>query len=469
MKAFFLRSQLIFVAQILLLTFGLTMNLVIRFNSRTDLTPGKMYSIAEATQKALGEMRGPVEVEAFYPQDDPARQNFEVFLKQCRMIHNRFRYNFYDPDRVPSLTKQYKIKDLYTVILRFQNRFERIVQPTEQSFTNALVRLLHPQKLELCFVTGHAEAQLDKKDRNGYSAFSEILKENNYGIQTIILNRDKVPAGCQVVVIPGPHHDLDAQEFQILMKTFQDGKGILFLVDPMDTGEGKQFVSFAKQFGVELGSDVIVDKASRMVGGDFLVTLVNQYVMQHPVTRDFQQPTFFPVTRSVQPSVDLPKSLEAVPLSLSSPDSWAETNLALLEKGEATFDSSYDLLGPIPVAVAVESKKPAPAPQPGNPKAPALRNKPSVSGGRIVFVGDSDFLTNAYIDLSGNVDFALNAIQWLAKDDRFIMLRPRDEEFRPLLLNRKQKIGAILFAAGLIPAFFLVLGFVNAGRRKKYL
>lgn len=450
MKRLWIRLELAYAALILLATFSLILSMQIRWNTRWDLTPGKMYSLDEMTQRTLKSMDGQLHIRAFYPQDDPARKNFEVFLKQCQLALPRLQFDFLDPDRVPTLTEKYRVKDIYTVILEYKNRTERIVQPTEQSFTSALVRLLSPQVSEVCAVTGHGEAVFGGKDRTSYEMFRGFLSDNNMNLQEVILTRDKVPEACTSVLVAGPHNDFTMEEFQILKDAFHAGKGILFLIDPMEAGEGKEFGAFFKSFGVDLGMNVIVDKASRMVGGDFLVALVSQYMTQHPITKDFVQPTLFPVTRSVQPAVEMPADLDVIPLALSSNESWAETNLAQLEKGEANFESSYDIIGPIPMAVAVETKttKDSDSKAVGNPQ----------KGGRLVVIGDSDFVSNAYFDLSGNANFALSALRWLGKEDLLITLRPRNEEFRPMLLSQRQRLLLIGVSLGAIPGLVLLAG-----------
>lgn len=463
MKRFFIRIQLVFVSIILFATLVMVMSLVVKNNYRWDATSEKIYSLSESTVKLLKNLQSaPVDILAFYPHDDQARMAFEVFLKQCQFHHPHFRYHFYDPDRVPSLAKKYNVKKFYTVVLMYQGRSETIAEPTEESFTNALLRLANPKRFNLCFVTSHGESSLEDKDKTGLAALKETVESMNYGTHEVILLRDAVPDVCNVMIVAGPHQDFDATEFRYIKKAFISGRGILFLIDPMDPGAGKSFRDFMASFGVLMSEDVIVDKMSRMVGGDFLVPLVNQYMVDHPITATFEKPTFFPVARSLQPSGESSKTLDVVPLALTSDRSWSETNLQTLEKGEASFEpTTGDLQGPLPVAVAVQGTiapeetqdKNTPSPSP-SPAASA----PPEKKGRLVVIGDSDFVTNSYIGLSGNMDFALNAIQWLTQDDRFISIHPRQPEFKPLLLSQEQKTLLLLICIAGLPVAALIFG-----------
>lgn len=438
---------------------AMMMALAIRYNHRWDLTKEKVFSLPESTEGLIKSMSGsPVEVMAFYPQDDPARENFEVFLKQCQLLHPHFKYNFYDPDRVPSLANQHHVKDIFTVILSYQGRTERVVGPTEENFTNALLKLATPKKLEICFVSGHGEAPLAEKERSGYLALAETLKSHNYAVHEIILARDNIPATCHVTVVAGPHKDLDPQEYTAIEEAFKQGKGILFLLDPMDPGTGKSFTDFIRKFGIEVGSDVIVDKMSRMAGGDFLVAFVDQYLTDHPVTDGLNQPTLFPVARSVQPSTEPKPDLEIFPLAMSGTGSWAEHNLADLEKGSAVFETDKDVSGPIPVACGVEAKGDAVT------VTELGKNK---SGGRMIVVGDSDFLTNGYIHLSANEAFALRSVQWLTKDDRYVSVGRRKLEFQPLFLNTHQRFVVLVTVLFALPGTFFLIGAIRVIWRKK--
>lgn len=442
MKQVLIRLQLTVVSIVLLITMGLTLVLVMRFNRRWDFTREKIYSLSPSTLELLNLMQGnKIEVLAFYPHEDPARGNFEIFLKECNLHHPNFSYNFYDPDRSPHLAGRLEIKEFYTVLVRYQDRVERIVGPTEENFTNALLRLANPKRYTLCFLTGHGEALLSSQERNGLSALRDSLENNNYTLRDIVLTRDQVPEACNVIVVPGPHRDLDAGESKLLKDFFEKGNAVFYLLDPMDTGAGHSFLNFMKQFGVIVGEDVVVDKMSKLVGGDFLMPVVNQYVAAHPITAKFDKPTFFPVVRSVQPSIETPADLEVVPLAMTSSGSWAESNLPELEKGEAAFESEADLAGPISIAVAIEQKKT------GNDKP-----------GRMVVIGDSDFVMNGYLGLSGNNDFFHSTVRWLTGDERFINIKARQPEFKPLFFTTGQRFTLFAVLLGLMPGSVLVLG-----------
>ena len=448
MKQFGLKLQLFVVSILLLAAFVLGMAAIERVNRRWDLTKNRVYSLSPQTLSVLDKLKNEkIQIWAFYPHEDPARENLEVFFKECRLHHRKFLYAFYDPDRFPSLAKHFEVNQFYTVIMQYQDRIERVVMPNEETFTNALLRLAAPKHYSLCFTTGHGESVLNGVERNSISQFKSALELQNYQVHEVILSRDKVPPFCDAMIVAGPHQEFDIDDFATLKAAFKTGTSIFFLIDPMDPGTGKSFHNFLKNFGVELGENVIVDKMSRVVGGDFLVALVSQYVMGHPITEHFNQTTFFPVSRSVQPSTEATPGIEVVPLAVSGSGSWAETNLVDLEKGEAQFDASSDLAGPICLSVAAQES--------------------GEKGGRMVVVGDSDFITDAYLQLSGNLSLAQNMIRWLVRDDRFVSLPPRELEFKPLFLTESQRNKMFFLILVALPGVFLFFGVTALLKRKK--
>ena len=215
----------------------------------------------------------------------------------------------------------------------------------------------------------------------------------------------------------------------------------------MDGGAGKSFRQLLNPFGATLTDDVVVDKVSRVFGGDFLVPLVAQFT-SHPITEKFQAVVFFPVARTVRKSTHPPPGFEVTELAKTLPGSWAETDLKKLEKGEADLDAGKDFVGPLSLAVAVESKHKA------NPW-------------RAVITGDSDFLTNVHLKVAGNPDFSLNIFEWLVQDDRWISIRAKQIRFEPLFLKTHQTVGIASFALGFLPLAALLTGSLGVWTRRR--
>ncbi len=450
MRQFLLKFQLLFWAVILLGIFGGVYWVILPFNTRWDLTREKVYSLPGPTVGVLRDLRDKrIEVLLFYGQEDKTRPGLEVFLKECQRYHPQFSYDFYDPIRRPKIARKFNIQQPSTILIRAGNREERLFRPSEEGFANAFLRLCHPRDIGVCFVTGHGEAEIYGTEPNGFQKFREMLEGYNVKVNEIVLARDHVPDACQAVIIGGPRWELPPEELADLDKAFAGGKGLLYLIDPMDPGTGTSFQNYFQTYGVALGENVVVDKVSRIVGGDFLMPLVSQYFADHPVTRGLRQASFFPLVRTVQPSTESPADLEVTPLAMTGEGSWAEVDFKNLENGNAAFDVRTDVAGPLPIAVGVE------------PAAKAAKK------GRMVVVGDSDFLSNGYLDLSGNKELGLNMIRWLGRDDRFIDVKRAELRFKPLTIDTVKRAQFLIAVLAVYPfTFFMITGLIFMIRSK---
>ena len=89
--------------------------------------------------------------------------------------------------------------------------------------------------------------------------------------------------------------------------------------------------------------------------------------------------------------------------------------------------------------------------------------------GRMVVIGNSEFLTNSNVNLAGNRDLLLNAIGWLVREEGLIQIRGKDPLSQPVILSEDSKnvlgFGSVLGWPLFVGS--LALGFMLMGRREK--
>ena len=124
--------------------------------------------------------------------------------------------------------------------------------------------------------------------------------------------------------------------------------------------------------------------------------------------------------------------------------SWAETDLSALKRGSVGFDEKRDRPGPISVAT-VSTK----------------------GDSRLVVFGDSDFISNTYLGLSGNKDLFLNTINWLTEEKDLIAIPPKEIKGTPLILTKNQAKIIFWLPVVIIPGLIFVFGIVVYSRRKR--
>ena len=149
----------------------------------------------------------------------------------------------------------------------------------------------------------------------------------------------------------------------------------------------------------------------------------------HKITENFSQPTFFPDARSVVPSEKPPRGSICWCLRPTSPNAWAERNLAMLQEGKAVFDKNMDMPGPVPLVVLATI-----AGQQKKPDAGQKEENAHGKDGILVVAGNSQFVSNPYFNQYGNGDFFLNTVNFLADEANLITFE-RPNTHKPLLLT----------------------------------
>ena len=105
-------------------------------------------------------------------------------------------------------------------------------------------------------------------------------------------------------------------------------------------------------------------------------------------------------------------------LAFTSDAGWGETQTSV-EKFE--FTEGQDLKGPVSIAVAAEQTKPAT--EAGGTPASVAGQPPAL--GRLVVIGDSDFIANSQLDNVGNKDLLQAAMYWLIAREQLIGIGPK--------------------------------------------
>jgi len=154
-----------------------------------------------------------------------------------------------------------------------------------------------------------------------------------------------------------------------------------------------------------------------------------------------------------------PDGIHLETLASTSPESWSETNLKLLEEeGQAAPDEKEDRVGLVPLAVLAEIDSRKPAEKQSEKKG---KEDDSIHEGKTAYllvVGDSDFVGNTYFNLSGNGDLFLNMMNFMAEEESLIRIEPREKGGQLLLLSPSQAQVLFFVAIVLMPLVVILSG-----------
>ncbi len=448
-----------------------------------DLTPNSRYSLAPQTVQVLDALDQPlpvpgtdrvapvdnVEIRAFYQPLDPARSGMEVLLQSLSNRSSRVHYRMIDPESEPELVKQDRVAVARTVVVQVGDRRQGMLEPDEGQLINMIYRLATNTRPTVGYVLGHGEHLLDGTQRAGYSSVADLLAANGYQLRSLLLpDRLEVPRNFDLLIIAGPKLDFSSGELAALDAYLDRGGAMLVLCDP-PTPESVR--AWTQDYNVKLEGDVIVAtrEQSDLAGvGLRSAVVVDRGYTDHPIVESMHGvATVLPMAQSLHPvQASLPRISGQVFL-LSEQGAWGDRDPDTKFSGKPIFQNGRDLLGPLPLAVALEiasadstgSERVADGPRRDVPESQSmpdqinramrkrdLREQAGESlfgeqqSGRLVVVGNSEFISNANLDLYGNRDLLLNMVNWLVQEDVLINLRARRGSFQPLLLEHRRSV-----------------------------
>ena len=430
-----------------------------------DLTQEGRRELAPQTVRVLQSMTKEVQVICFFLDVDDeliliARDKTLRFLDQCRKCTELLRVQVLDPQvalaRLESMGLAMASKQ-GTVVVRAGARQKVITlsggspRLEERDFTNALVNVLRDAEPKVCFLTGHGERVVDDaKGEKGAGVLADALRRDGYRVETLGIrySAPEVPRDCDVLVINNVASDLHPQEIKALEDYLGRGGRILLMLDPWiraDLGRlGTEQLRpwLETHYGIRVGSDIVITDQQKNLydvelrGDNAPFEGIDEGFMvyrgcfygDHPLTRGFDQVMVLQAVRTVAVLDEKPEGVVAVELLRSTPDFWAETDVAKVAETLQAKRDEGEREGPVPVAVAAVARTEHEAPE-GDVHRDA----------RLVVVGDSDFASNAQVVFPGNLNFALNLFAWLSEHEELIAIRPTGKEDPPLTLTKVQR------------------------------
>jgi ABC-type uncharacterized transport system involved in gliding motility auxiliary subunit len=439
-----------------------------RRNKRWDLTENKQYSLSEQSMKLLASLQAPTKFMVF--DQATSLERFRPRLESYAYGSRQVDVDYIDVDKDPIKTKEYKVDTYGTIVIEYMGRTERVTTDSEQDITNALIKVVNPTAKKVYFLSGHGEKDPGNSDRKvGYSTIADSLKRDNYEFATLALAQtNEIPMDATVIVIAGPRTDLLEQEVPLINTylTSRSGK-LLVLLDPPENVKAPapmpRLTGLLDEWGIKATESVVVD-VSGLTSNPTAPVAAPPYP-SHAITDNFGFITVFPLVRHLQPETS-PQKRSGQTFVQTAARSWAEMSLASLsdQKGISADPDKGDVTGPVSIGVATAVPATTPEPAPASTEKPVDETpKPET---RVAAIGDSDFISNAYLGVEGNRDLFMNTVNWLAQQESLIAIRPRDPADRRMTLTENKTTAILLLSIFVIPAVVLGAGVYSWWRRR---
>ena len=368
------------------------------YSFQSDWTSSNRNTISDSSKQLLDSMTSALKITAFSREASATRVQIRDLVSRYQRHKKDISLNFINPDVDPERIRKLGIALDGELLIDYQGRSEKVREITEQALSNALLRVARSQQQSILFLSGHGEANPLGQTNHDWGSFGNLLQRKGIQLDLINLgNSAAIPQDTRLLVIAAPQVSLLDGEVRLINQYIRNGGNLLWLVEP--TGI-KNLQPLADLLSIEFLPGTIVDATTQLFGiDDPAFALISEY-SAHPITRDMISLSLFPQATALEiTSLD---HWTAQPILTTLDRAWTELNL---DGENIQYDPKSDeRAGPLNIAFALTK--------------PNVDNREQ----RIVVVGDSNFLSNAYLGNGANAELGLNIFNWLSHDDQLISI-----------------------------------------------
>ena len=413
-----------------------------------DLTVTKIYTLSDQTQRVLAALQKPVTVVAFGPEGK-INQRIRVLLEEYRKAgRGRIRVAYADAEKNPEFARRFDARregiGNGSIVFASGDRIRRVNQfevetPSEYGtdfngeplFTGAILNVTAPRLRKIYFLEGHQELSPAVE----LSKLKGRIEGDAAAVAGLNLRRSgAVPGDAAAVISAAPQRDLDGAELIALRDYCGKGGRALFLFDVL--GPGSRFANFnllLKEYDVSIVNNFVAEEDPQSFYANRKNYLVPRYGA-HPIVAKLNAanlPVFLPYAGNIQIAAATGPLVRIEPLLQSSAQSWIRADVADSRPDRTAADRP----GPANLAVAVTKSN------------AALKYRET----KLVLVYNARFATDKILDVQGNYDFLMNALNWIEDSPEGAAVRPKPLDTGMMFMRDDQKVLLMIFAVFLYP------------------
>ncbi len=462
-----------------LLAFLLIVNfLSYQFYKTWDLTQNKDYSISKATKKILSNLDDIVTIKVYFSKNLPSRyvnlkqEVSDVLNEYVNYSHGKIVYQFIDPKEdgsdelikelmilgIPKLQFNVLEKDKYQVVqgylgmgIYYKDKKEAIpvvdnTDNLEYELTSAIKKAISKKTITIGWASGNDELDIENEAHIAYKKLSEL-----YQVRIVNLsNLEKIPEDISSLIVAGPKKKFNKKEKYLLDQFLLRGKSIFFLVDGVVVDNHllakKNDFDLQKLFnnyGIQFNKDLVLDSSNAMASfTQGYVTYMTNYPFWPKINQfgfDKNNPAVSKLESLILPWVSNVSILENKKINKNKYSELVKTtNRAWL------MQNSFDLNPHQNFIVNSQNQYSLAVFESGHFESyfkdknkPIKNNKvkfiKSTDNGKLVIVGDSDFIKDNFVNrFRDNLLFFQNITDYLNLDQDLINIRSRGITNRPI-------------------------------------
>ncbi len=463
--------------------------LAFRHYTRWDFTSDERFTLSDQTREVLQGLDRDVEIYFFLSEGESMFDDVRELSTRYRSHSARVSVRHIDPDRDRSefqlLAERFDIgaagsgaiqADVAAVVTAGEDRWKitrddfisysvegqgaKVDVKAERALTGALVQVLHGRPAVLCATEGHGEWDLTSGGERSLYFIRGELERNNIELKSIETRGARsLGEGCDAILVAGPVRPFTEGEATALSAFLRRGGNLLLLLDPIPEGTEVAptgLEDLARDVGIQIDRTFVLelDPQLMLMGNPMEAYLASNFG-DHPTTEEIRATggaAAFHIVRSVRAE----EGSDAVALVSTSETSYAEDDLASISPDAELTPSADDIRGPVSVAAAARHPEFVAANQdPDDETVQATR------GGRIVVVGDSDFLERTFLSQQqfANYDIFNGWVGWVTEREALISIAPREGDAQAVVMTAGDVAGVGFRVLVLMPLSILLLGF----------
>lgn len=428
-----------------------------RYDKSIDITSSKLNSLSLQSLEILDSLKEDVEFRVYFQGKAHVNQNmalkglFKKYTRESSKIKSKFIDAHKDPESVKYLTRADQGK--MVLFVKQGERKERVKVPvSEESLTSALFRLAQTDARKIYFLTGHGERSINTSAVSGVgvSMLADSLRGKGLSVDELnLLQAQKVPKDAAMVAILGPKKSLLKREVLTLKEYLIDGGRLLLASDP---SQKSNLNEISRMVGIRNENNYLL-ATQTVAGADAMSVIGQEFDLKNPITEKMDKNA---ITLFYEASgLKREKTKFDVSAMVLTPE------IVIPVQSLTSYKAEIKDKKPIRAVVAMTAKGSFGLEKhKGHDHSSEEQDAFSVA----VF-GDSDFLTDIYLDTGFNRDLALNTFAQLAGQVNLVSIRPRKANDTKLVLTKSKSAFVVIFPI-LIPLILLIIATILWFRKR---
>lgn len=432
---------------------------VAEFDWQWDMTEANLYTLSSKTEETVRDLEDPLTMYFFHAEQRGAsRINPDLIrrlVSQYQRLNPSISFEEIDPNRNPSMAREYNIRQNNTLVLEVEGRTKTLGQfdlyefprrrmaaqgaspkfRGERAITEALVNLTSATDRVVYFTEGHGEYQRSRAQSRTVSRWANSLEEEGYTVETLNPLIKDLPDTRDLMVVLDPVQDLNDALLKELRGWYRNGGNLILAASPESATALNPVLDGT---GLEYQANQIIDPARRVRS---IQALVNPFIFaprltSHPSVQSIkEQGLVIQVGRSSSIRVN---GDTGQALMRTSSDAYAKPLGQDQEEVSMEYNEETDQQGPFVVAAAVST--------------PDTR-------GRLAAFGNASLFGNSLLGQApGNSNFGVNLVNWIFDRQVSLGIEAVPLDYNRVTVTQQQAMVIQVIALVAIPLFILIWG-----------